>query len=276
VRWPGWLGRRCLSSKLFIPALQDDINAVSKSADAIKKKLAELDRHNEQVGLAAEGAEHEVPQQAVCLPSVAGRAAGLTHSAAGKGQSSRVPRCGLAAPAASAAGPQTQGVRARQQQRAHAHRHHGRAQEEAQGLDGRVPGPEVGHQRGQDVQEAMPAGARVGGGGAFHGRGSLSGKTWRQLPLASLRTLHHPAALLLLLPPQVARAGRVSGGRGAACVHGCATACVCTACDSPRPLQQLLRAACRPCCPTLTHAAPGRLLGLQSRASTPTRRRLSR
>lgn len=30
-------------------ALQEDITAVSKSADAIKKRLAELDRSNEQV-----------------------------------------------------------------------------------------------------------------------------------------------------------------------------------------------------------------------------------
>ena len=58
--------------KVLRGQMQDDIHAVSKSADGIKKRLAELDRGNEQVRASV---ERQLEQD--------GRAAGLAWGVAG-------------------------------------------------------------------------------------------------------------------------------------------------------------------------------------------------
>lgn len=188
--------------RLLAPfALQEDINAVSKSADAIKKKLAELDRHNEQVGVVAEQSSFLCVQQAGLPP----------------GNGNLGPPCEdaePAAPAASVAVPQAQGVRARQQQRAHAHRHHGRAEEKAQGLDGGVPRPEVGGWGGTAWREGMPAEGPERAQGPAAAEGSVGAAASQQGLRALCRhergacaPFLHPAAPGLPVPPQVSGAG---------------------------------------------------------------------
>lgn len=115
--------------KVLREQMQADIGAVSKSADAIKKRLAELDRGNEQVGLCCA----VLPCLPGCWACIAGEAA-CRCAPPTAARPARTPPTAVA---------QAQGLRARQQQRAHADGYHGGSQEEAQGPDGRVPGPAV-------------------------------------------------------------------------------------------------------------------------------------